>query len=184
MKELALHILDLVQNCITAGADRITLDINEDMEENTLSIRIEDNGCGMDEETLKRVIDPFYTTRTTRSVGLGVPMFKVNAEMCGGDFNITSLVGAGTKVDAWFMYDHIDRPPLGDMPNTIVGIVLSLESADLDYFHTRNGKTFSLSTSEMREMLGEDVSLSEVDVLQWVKAYVTEGLTEIGVDSQ
>jgi anti-sigma regulatory factor (Ser/Thr protein kinase) len=182
MKELALHILDLIQNCITAGADLIKLTILENLEENTLSILIEDNGCGMDEETVTRVIDPFYTTRTTRAVGLGVPMFKVSAEMCGGDFEIISEVGVGTRVEAWFMYDHIDRPPLGDMPNTIVGVVLSLEHANLLYKHTFNNQSFELDTKEMREMLGHEVSLSEVEVLQWVKGYVKEGLDEIGVN--
>jgi anti-sigma regulatory factor (Ser/Thr protein kinase) len=182
MKELALHILDLIQNCITAGADLIKLTISENHEENTLTIKIEDNGCGMDEDTVNRVIDPFYTTRTTRAVGLGVPMFKVSAEMCGGDFSITSEVAVGTTVEAWFMYDHIDRPPLGDMPATIVGVVLSLEEANFVYRHAFNDEIFELNTKEMREMLGEDVSLSEVEVLQWVKGYVSEGLAEIGVN--
>lgn len=179
MKELALHILDLVQNCITAGATKIDLTVIEDHLNNWLSIRIQDNGCGMSAAVLEQVTDPFYTTRTTRSVGLGIPMFKVNAQMCGGDFSIQSEVGVGTIIEARFKHNHIDRPPLGDMSTTIVGIVLSLEGCDLIYSHQVNEGLFYLSTEEMREMLGDDLDLGDVEVLQWVKGYVKEGLAEI-----
>lgn len=180
MREIALHILDLVQNSITAKATLITLDIVEDLIENRLKIVIGDNGIGMTQEIVDKVTDPFYTTRTTRSVGLGIPMFKANAEMCGGGMVITSAPGVGTTVTVDFEYHHIDRPPLGDMSTTIVGIALSLEQeCDLTYTHTVNGDCFALDTREMREILGEGADLSEVSVLQWLKEYVAEGLAEI-----
>ncbi len=180
MREIAHHILDLVQNCITAQATLITLEISEDHIENRLSILIHDNGIGMSAETVEKVVDPFYTTRTTRNVGLGIPMFKVNAEICGGGMTIDSELGKGTDVFAWFEYNHIDRPPLGDMASTIVGIVLSLEyQCDLNYIHKVNNEVFGMDTREVREVLGAEVDLSEVSVLQWIQEYVSEGLGEI-----
>lgn len=180
MREIAHHILDLVQNSITAKATLINLKIIEDLRANRLSVYLADNGVGMSPEILARVTDPFYTTRTTRSVGLGIPMFKANAELCNGGMTIQSELGIGTSFDIDFDYDHIDRPPLGDMANTIVGIVLSLESGcDLVYEHTYNHNTFTLDTREMRQMLGEDADLCAVEVLQWLQGYVAESLSEI-----
>lgn len=180
MKELALHILDLVENSITAGASIISLQIDEDTTADKLTIAIADDGCGMSEEILKTVTDPFYTTRTTRDVGLGIPMFKMNAELCGGHFSIDSVLGQGTELSGQFQYSHIDRPPLGNMSTTIVGIVMSLEAGcDLHYTHRYNQREFELNTIEMREMLGAEISLSDVSVLQWVKDYVAQGLAAL-----
>ena len=184
MREIAHHILDLVQNSVTANATLIQLIIAEDYKQNRLSIKIVDNGVGMSQEIVEKVIDPFYTTRTTRNVGLGIPMFKVNAEMCGGGMTITSEVGKGTEVYVWFDHNHIDRPPLGDMASTTVGIVLSLESScDFEYVHCVNASKFVLDTRELREVLGVEVDLSEISVLQWIKEYVAEGLSEIHKES-
>lgn len=179
MKELSLHILDLVQNSITASAKNIILTIDESIFKNYLSIAIKDDGCGISEEELTIITDPFYTTRTTRSVGLGIPMFKMNAEQCGGSFEIHSVVQKGTMIKGIFDYDHIDRAPLGEMANTIVGIVLSLDRCNLIYHHIIEGHCFTLSTLEMRKMLGEEFSLSDIAVLNWVKDYVSEGLNTV-----
>ncbi len=179
MKELSLHILDLVENSITAGAKNIKLTITENLTDNVLAIIIQDDGCGMSAEKLVAVSDPFYTTRTTRNVGLGIPMFKMNTAACEGTFDMTSQVGVGTTLSGTFRYDHIDRAPLGDIASTITAIFMSLESADLVYLHTYNDKQFTLDSKEMRQMLGDAVPLSDVAVLQWVEQYVAENLAEI-----
>ena len=111
--------MDVAQNSITAGASLITIRVEEDRQKGEMVISIEDNGKGMSEEQVRQVIDPFYTTRTTRKVGLGVPLFKMEAEMTGGDFSIQSRVGEGTLVTARFCTDHVDMIPLGDLDNII-----------------------------------------------------------------
>lgn len=178
MKELSLHILDIARNSITADSDNLRIAIIEDIENNLLTIKIKDDGKGMNEETLKSVVDPFYTTRTTRNVGLGIPMFKANAENCNGKFNIESQVGVGTEIIAEFQYDHIDRVPIGNMSDTIVTIINGNEDLDLLYTHCVNDDKFTLNTKEIRKRLGE-VSISNIDVLSWLKSYIKEGLEEI-----
>lgn len=179
MKELSLHILDIGQNSVSAGASLIEILIDEDTVKDRLSILIRDNGCGMDAETVARVTDPFYTTRTTRKVGLGIPMFKANAELCEGTFRLESEPGAGTELEAVFTRSHIDRVPLGNMADTAMAMVMANPDGDLIYRHTLDQAVFELDTREVRAALGE-VPLDEVDVLMWIKGYVAEGLAEIG----
>jgi len=179
MKELSLHILDIGQNSVSAGAALIEIEIIEDHTQDILSIKIIDNGCGMDEETVRKVIDPFYTSRTTRKVGLGVPMFKANAEQCSGTFKIESQLGVGTVVEATFQHSHIDRVPLGDMPETIMAMVMANASGELVYRHTLDSRNFTFDTREIREVLGDDVPLDSLDVLLWIKGHVEEGLQEL-----
>lgn len=176
MKELSLHILDLAENSITANALLIELDITENTAENFVSIKLKDNGKGMSKDVLTKVTDPYYTTRTTRNVGLGIPMFKMNTELTNGEFSIESTPGVGTTIFGKFTYNHIDRPPLGNIASTVTGIVMSLENSDLCYTHTYNQESFSLDTREMRQMLGENVNLSEVFVLNWVQSYIKDNL--------
>lgn len=113
MRELSLNILDIAQNSISAGASLITIEVSEDTREHLLSLTVSDNGCGMDEETLRNVCDPFFTTRTTRKVGMGIPLFRLAAEQTGGSFEITSEKGVGTSTKAVFHSDSIDFTPLG-----------------------------------------------------------------------
>lgn len=179
MRELSLHILDIAQNSISAEATVIELEVNENIKNDLLTIRISDNGRGMDEETAKRVVDPFYTSRTTRKVGLGIPMFKNNAEMCDGTFELNSTLGVGTEVFATFKYSHIDRVPLGNMPETIMALVMSDLKTDIYYKHIYQNKDFVFSTIEIKKVLGHDVPLSEVEVLLWIKDYVAEGIKDL-----
>lgn len=179
MKELSLHILDIGQNSVSAGATLVELDITEDHGADVLYIRLSDNGCGMDAETVAKVIDPFYTSRTTRKVGLGVPMFKNNAEQCGGWFRIESELGRGTTVEAQFQHSHIDRVPLGNMPDTIMMMVMANPGGELIYRHAVDERVFTFDTREIRAALGDDVPLDTLDVLMWVKDYVQEGLSGI-----
>lgn len=178
MRELSLHILDICQNSFTANATLVEVEIIENIIDDILVIRIDDNGIGMDEETVKKVIDPFYTTRTTRKVGLGISMFKANAELCSGSFEITSVLGEGTKITATFKHSHIDRAPLGDMPETLMTMVMGAQGSDLVYKHLYNSEMFSFSTQEIKEVLG-DVPLDNVDVLMWVKDFVKQGLASL-----
>ena len=179
MKELSLHILDIAQNSVSAKASLIKLEIEENLKDDKLIIKIIDNGKGMDEETVEKVVDPFYTSRTTRKVGLGIPMFKSNAEMCDGKFSLTSELGKGTEVIAEFKHSHIDRVPLGDMPETIMALVMSDLDTDVYYKHTLNNREFVFSTIEIKKVLGHDVPLNDVEVLMWVKEYVEQGLNEL-----
>lgn len=178
MRELSLHILDIAQNSIKAEAECLRIVVIEDLASDKLTIKIKDDGTGMDSETVNKVIDPFYTTRTTRKVGLGIPLFKTSAEQCDGYFEIKSNLGAGTEIIAVFKYSHIDRVPLGNMPDTIVTIINGCDHMDLVYTHTYNGLTFTLNTKEIKKLL-DGVPISNLDVIAWLREYITEGLNEI-----
>ena len=179
MRELSLNVMDIAQNSISAGASLITIAVVEDQRADTLSISVEDNGKGMSPETVQRVIDPFYTTRTTRSVGLGVPLFKMEAEMTGGSFHIDSQLGVGTTLTAVFKPSSVDMIPLGDINGT-VQLLISCNPG-LDFVFRRElctlegeRREFQLETAELRQVLGEDVPLDTPDVVLWIKDYLNE----------
>ena len=178
MRELSLHILDIAQNSIKADAECLRIVVIEDIEADKLTIKIKDDGTGMDSDTVKKVIDPFYTTRTTRKVGLGIPLFKTSAEACDGFFEIKSQLGVGTEITAVFRHSHIDRVPLGNMPETIVTIINACDKMDLVYTHTYNQQSFTLNTKEINKLL-DGVSINNIDVITWLREYITEGLNEI-----
>lgn len=178
MKELSLHIIDILQNSITAGATLIGLEVLENISEDLLTIRITDNGCGMDEDLVRRVIDPYTTGRTTRKVGLGIPLFKLAAENTGGTLTIESQVGKGTVVTARFGYNHIDRQPLGDMAETMHQTVTAHEEIDFLYTHTRNEKTFFMDTREIKKVL-DGVSLQIPEVSMWLLEFLREGEADL-----
>lgn len=173
MKELSLHILDLVQNSLTAGASQVEIEVFEDFAQNRLCIAVKDNGRGMTAEQSRAALDPFVTSRTTRKVGLGLPLFKAAAEQTGGGLQIQSQPGVGTTVQVEFQHDHLDRAPLGDMADTLVGIIALNESCRLVYRHVRNGREFRLDSEEMRGILGE-VPLSHPEVVAWLGQYIKE----------
>ena len=178
MVEISLHILDIAQNSIKAKASLVEIDITEDTQANLLTVIIKDNGCGMDKDFLKDVTNPFRTTRTTRKVGLGIPLFEAAAEACGGKLDITSEEGVGTKMCVTFLYNHIDRAPIGDMAGTMGTLISGSPKLDFLYRHTKRGKTFTLDTRELRQVLG-DVPLDLPDVIMWIDGYIKEGLSEI-----
>ncbi|MBS7298935.1 MAG: ATP-binding protein [Eubacteriales bacterium] len=173
MEELSLHILDIVQNSVAAKAELIEVEIVEDIEADTLTITITDNGCGMSEEMVKKVVDPFTTGRKTRRVGLGIPLFKLAAELTGGDFEIESELGKGTRILARFGHSHIDRQPLGDIASTMHQLIVMNENTDFLYVHKVNGNEFKLDTREVKEILG-GVSLAEYEVMVWLLEYLKE----------
>ncbi len=173
MKELSLHILDLVENSIRASATEIKISIIEDIKKDTLSIIIEDNGRGMDEEFLKKASDPFATTRNTRNIGLGIPLMKAACERCDGSFNINSKVNKGTKVEGIFKHSHIDRAPLGNISETIVSLIHHSDNTRIIYTHNVENKEFVLDTREIKELLG-DVEICSPEILLWIRDYVKE----------
>lgn len=184
MRELSLNVMDIAQNSISAGASLITIAVEEDLSEDTLSISISDNGRGMTPEQVANVTDPFFTTRTTRSVGLGVPLFKMEAEMTGGSFEIRSTKGVGTTTSAVFKPSSVDMIPLGDINGTVGMLVLC--NPELDFIFRRklvtedgDEREFDLKTTELREVLGADVPLNAPDVTMWIKDYLTENTAEL-----
>ncbi len=179
MRELSLNILDIAQNSLSAGAGLVTLTVDEDSGADSLTLRVEDDGRGMDADTLQRVRDPFYTTRTTRKVGMGIPLFRMAAEMTGGSLDIVSEPGKGTAVTASFSLSHIDRMPLGDMAGTVTALIRLNPGVDFVYRHTVDGRSFEMDTRELRAQLG-DGPLSEPDVMEWIDGYLREQEDSLG----
>ncbi|HPG92717.1 MAG TPA: ATP-binding protein, partial [Clostridia bacterium] len=162
MKELSLNILDIASNSITAKATKIEITVKYVFSQNLLSIEIIDNGCGMDEEMVKRVSDPFTTTRKTRNVGLGIPFFKESAVSSGGQFSINSKIGEGTKVSATYQIDNIDRMPLGNLAETICTLISAKNDIRYVLTYRVDEREFVLDTDEVRNILGEvDISNTE-----------------------
>ena len=179
MPEISLNILDVAQNSVKAGAKLVTLECLIDTKADTLTVIIDDDGCGMTKEQVESVTDPFYTTRTTRKVGLGVPFFKMAAESTGGTFDIKSEPSVGTKVTCVFILSSIDRMPLGDMVSTVHMLVTQNGSMDVVYRYNVDGTEFVLDTREMREILGEDVSFMEPEVSEYIREYLKENTAEV-----
>ena len=173
MKELSLNILDITENSVKAGATLTEISITES--ENKLTISIKDDGCGMSEDIVRSVVDPFYTTRTTRKVGMGVPLFKMAAEQTGGKLEIISDTGEdhGTTVTAYFYKDHLDFTPLGDVISTVTTLIQGHPDTDFLFTHLIDDKEIRLDTRELRAVL-EGVPLNTYDVLEWIRGYLEE----------
>lgn len=178
MRELSLHILDIIQNSIAAGAARIEICVDGDTTANLLTITITDNGKGMDAELLKKVRDPFTTTRTTRRVGLGIPMLIAASETCGGHLELESTPGKGTRISASFILDHIDRTPMGDITGTLLSVIVANPDISFRYRQSIDGSQFILDTDEIHAHL-EDVPLSDPAVIRWMKGYISEGIASL-----
>lgn len=178
MKELSLNILDIAHNSVKAGASEITILVEESLKCDIVAIGIEDNGCGMDKEFLSAVTDPFVTTRTTRKVGLGIPLLRQQAIDTEGHFNITSEPGRGTAVHADFKLSHLDRPPVGDIASTVVSLISANPNIRYIYKHFTDSGSFTLDTDEVKEQLG-DIPLNEPEILIWLTEYINENLQSI-----
>ena len=177
LPEISLNVLDIAQNSIRAEADLIEIGVYIDRKADTLTVIINDNGCGMTAEQIAHVEDPFFTTRSTRKIGLGVPFFKMSAIITGGSFEITSEVKVGTKVKAVFVLSHIDRMPLGDINSTIHTLVTYNTDIDFVYTYEFDGESFVLDTRQMREILG-GVPLDSPEVSEYIKEYLDENKKE------
>ena len=176
MKELSLNILDVAKNSVTAGATKIDILVEE--MPTRLTITITDNGCGMTPEFVSRVTDPFTTTRTTRKVGMGLPLMKMEAQMSGGDLSIESQVGKGTCVTSWFDPGNIDMPPLGDLISSITTLIQGSPNIDFVFTHRTSVGEYTLDTGEIRQIMG-DIPLSEPEVIAWLTEYLQENESNI-----
>ncbi len=180
MEDLSLHILDIVENAIEAKAKKIGIRVMEEPKEDRLVIEIKDDGTGMDEKVSQKAIDPFFTTRTSRRVGLGLPLMAQAAREAGGGIEIESDLGKGTKVTVTFQYHHIDRKPLGSMIETMTTLLLGNPDLDISYTHRKEGRSYTLRSQRLKERF-QGRSLTHPEVIQWLRKHLQEGLAQIGV---
>ena len=182
MKELSLNVLDIAMNSVKAKAENILIKLVE--ADGRLTLIIEDDGCGMSEETVKNVMNPFYTTRTTRSVGMGVPLLKLAAEQTGGGITIKSVsekdnpLEHGTTVTAEFCMNHLDFTPVGDMVSTVTTLIQGSPHIEWRFEHITEKGSVELDTRELREILG-DVPLDNYEVIKWIEGYLREGYESV-----
>jgi hypothetical protein len=182
MLELSLHILDVVENSTRAGANNVDITLIENTYNDTLFLEIKDNGSGMSEDVLKKAMDPFFTTKTVRDVGLGLPMLAQAAERTDGKFIIESKGGEGTRVAVEFKLSHIDRQPLGDIASTLVTLIAGNTDVDFIYRHKHNDREYILDTRDVKREI-DDVPINHVEVLHFIREHVQEGLKEIGAEA-
>ncbi len=178
MQDLSLHILDIVENSLAAGARKVEIRIEEDSAADRMKVEITDDGCGMDEEMARKALDPFFTTKTVRRVGLGLPLFAEACRMTGGELSLQSCPGKGTTVRATFQCSHIDRKPLGPMADTLMTLIIGHPEVELAYEHRKDGKAFSLDTREIKSDLGE-IPLNAPEVVSTLRALIQNGLDEL-----
>lgn len=181
MRELSLHILDIAENGITAGANCIHISVDEARSRNVLTLKIQDNGRGMPADKLEKLKDPFVTSRTTRRVGLGLPLLAAAAERCEGNIDVKTTPGIGTDVRATFAYNHIDRAPIGDMASTITTLILGNPNVDFVYTHIIDGNEFILDTRELKEGPA-DLSLSDPMVIYHLTQRIRESLSQLATN--
>ena len=177
MPEISLNVLDVAENSTRAGASLVNITVKADFLNDQLTIIIDDNGCGMTPQQVEQVTDPFFTIRTTRKVGLGVPFFKLAAESTGGSFTIISQPNVGTKVTAVFILSHIDRMPLGDINTTIHTLVVYHPETDFVYRYQYNNRSFTLDTREFRQVLG-DIPFDTPEISAYIMDYLNENKQE------
>ncbi len=175
MKDLSLHVLDIAENSVRAEATLVTISVVNSAARDRIILRFSDNGRGMSPELLARVTDPFTTTRTTRRVGLGIPLFKDAAEQTGGSFSIESTLGVGTTTTAEFVRSCIDTPPEGDLCGSVVTLIQGSPEIDFLFTYETDKGSFTCDTREIRELLG-DVPLSEPAVVSFLSEYLREHL--------
>lgn len=180
MRELSQHITDLIENSARAGARKVEITVEEDLQADSLVVRVADDGCGMSRDVVERVTDPFFTSRSRRKVGLGLPLLAAAAERCDGSVEIATEPGRGTSVTARFRHSHIDRPPLGDMRSTLLTALVGHSEVDFVYRHKANGHSFELDGAAIKREL-EGIPLTHPPVLRWLERLLSEGLSELGV---
>ncbi len=178
MKELSYHILDIANNSIRANATNITINVSEDLEKDTLELTIIDNGKGIPPQILKEIKNPFVTSRTTRKVGLGIPLLNDTCQNCNGRLTIDSELGKGTCLKATMELSHIDRPPMGNLVSTILTLLISHETIQIQFSYTVDNQSFSLSTQMLKDILG-DIPLSTPEISQWIREYLSENISAL-----
>ena len=179
MRDFSLHILDIAENSIRAEAHRLEISIEIDTKKDVLVLEIADDGKGMDEQTVNMVLDPFFTTKKTRRFGLGLPLLAQAAKMANGEFQIDSKPGKGTRVRATFQASHIDTKPLGDIPQTLVTLIVGHPDVGFRYVHRVDGSEYSLDTEEIREQL-DGIPHNSPEVIETIRKNVEQGLDNLG----
>ncbi len=174
MRDLSLYILDLTMNSIRAQATLVEMNVIEFKQKNLLMIKVKDNGQGMSEEMIGRVRDPFFTTRTTRKVGLGIPLLTAMASRCEGEVFIDSKIGVGTTVTLKIRLDHIDRPPFGDIHNTLISLIYLEPIIDFNYTHRSNECEYQFKTQSIKQVIG-DVPINHSAIIEWMKKELEAG---------
>lgn len=178
MLELSLHILDIAENSIRAGATKVEIIIREDSRKNLLTIAVNDDGKGMTKEEIKKAQDPFYTTKTVRRIGLGIPLLADAARRANGFIKLPSQPGKGTKLKAVFQLDHLDRQPMGNITSTIINLIAGNSSVDFIYKHMHNDRRFSMDTRNIRKEIG-DLPINHSEILKYIRNFIDEGLSAI-----
>ena len=176
LEDLSHHVLDIAENSVNAGARHVTLELEEDRRGDRLRLLVEDDGCGMKEEILQRVTDPLYTTRTTRRVGLGLPFLRQAAEACEGKLVLDSVPGRGTRLEADFRWDHVDRPPLGDLPATLMTLLMGHPEIRWIYRHRVDDREYVLDSRDLLEVLEDPELFRTPEVGLWIRDHAREGI--------
>lgn len=178
VEDLCFHLLDLVQNSVAAGARNIHLSVVESGQRDRLTLEATDDGQGMDRQTLDKVQDPFFTSKSFKKVGLGIPLLKATAQLCRGDFRITSSVGRGTKVRARLQKSHVDCPPLGNLEETLLSLLVSLDRINIQFVYRSEKGKFAVASDDIRRQVGE-LHFSHPEIYQFLKGYIHEGLGRV-----
>jgi hypothetical protein len=173
--------MDIAENSVAAKASRIEIDVIEDSQRDRLWMCVEDDGCGMDAEMVAKVIDPFVTSRTTRKVGLGIPLLKEAAEACNGYLTITSQPGTGTRLEVEFQHSHIDRMPLGNLPDTILSLVIGHPQVNWVFNYQVDGRSYQFDDQPIKDTL-DGVPLTEPDILAYLRDSLYQGVQQIQIN--
>lgn len=177
MREISLHLMDIIQNSINAGASLIIINMDISSLDNRLVLSVEDNGYGIEPKMIEKIKDPFVTSRKTRKVGLGISLFESACIRCGGNLTIESLKNIGTKVTAVMEYNHIDRAPIGRIEDTIVSFIM-VSGMEIVYKHRFNSNEFIFDSRRIKEIVGDDIM--NADIINWIKEYIAEGIERTG----
>ena len=178
MRDLSLHLMDIIQNSISAEAAKVVVEISTNKNQDTLLIKVVDNGSGMDSELAASITDPFTTTRTTRKVGLGIPLLDACAMRAGGQLTVTSVKGQGTTLEASFGIRNIDRPPIGDIAETMVNVIMASPEIEFELALSNEKEQFDFNSFEVKTHLGS-VPITEYSVLTWIREFIDEGMKSI-----
>ncbi|MDR2010577.1 MAG: ATP-binding protein [Bacteroidales bacterium] len=177
MKTLDLHIIDIVHNSIRAGASVINIDIIDNDTENIFSVKITDNGCGMDKETLEAINESFYSSRKERKIGMGIALLKYHSELAEGEFRLTSELGKGTQIYGSFRKNHIDMQPLGDLSGTFANFICQYQDVEFKISYARNDEIFEISSSDVKEVF-ENINLNNFKIIQSLKTLIYSNITD------
>lgn len=178
MRELSLHLLDIAENSVAAGARNIKISVREDLVADRLALSVKDDGKGMDAQTAARILDPFVTSRTTRKVGLGLPLLKEAAELCNGGLHIQSAVGEGTTVEVTFQHSHIDRMPLGDLASTFLTLLVSSPQIHWEFEYQTALDSYRFDDAAIKQVI-EDIPLSDPLILSFLREEITQGVAAV-----